>query len=143
MNKIQKGKTGLMTMGILSLLLSVLSVVGSVLLIINSVTNGVSVVGLIFGILLALIFIPLFIIGVYFVWVGAVIVATQGSVAEDNEGNGTMNATLCAKCGQKLTTEAFCPNCGAKTAKSITCPKCRCNNNIENSHCVNCGQNLN
>lgn len=143
MNRTEKGKTALISVGVITLILSVAAIIGGVLLIINAVSgDAISVVGLIFGILLCLLFIFGLIIGIYFTWVGSVLVAKKGSVVEDNLGHDTMNAKLCRVCGVELNNESFCPSCGKSTFSSCSCPKCGFCNYIENKHCANCGEIL-
>ena len=142
-NVIQKGKTALIVLGVLAILFSIGFAVGGVFLLIDAFTGETfGVVQLIFGIILCILFIPFIIIGIYFVWIGAVMKATKGSVVEGNVGMGTMNATLCDYCGAQITNEKFCPNCGRSTDKSVSCPKCGFSNHSNNSHCANCGEIL-
>ena len=141
MNKIQKGKTALITIGVISLVLCVAFAVLGVVLIVGGVNKDpLSVVELVFGIVSVVVAIPCFIIGLYFTWVGAVMKATKGSIKEGNEGKGTMNATLCDKCGSALNGESFCPKCGESTSDKKQCQKCGAENNKDTAYCKDCGE---
>ncbi|MGN1227482.1 MAG: hypothetical protein ACI4TX_02440 [Christensenellales bacterium] len=143
MNKIEKGKTALITIGILSLVFSIAFLVLGIVMVVGSFGGeNVDVLKLVFGIIFILLFFPLVIIGIYFTWTGAVLKATKGSIAEDNLGKGTVNKALCKNCGAELSGEKFCPNCGKSVTGVVVCEKCGTENKDENSHCKECGCEL-
>ena len=50
--------------------------------------------------------------GVNFTWVASALVATKGSVAEDNLGKGTVNMNKCSNCGAEIKKgEDLCDKC--------------------------------
>ena len=143
MNKIEKGKTALIVLGIISLICCVaLLVLGITMVTTCYIDESLNVVRLVFGIIFIALFIPLAIIGVYFTWVGAVLKATKGSIAEDNLGKGTANKALCNNCGAELHGEKCCPNCGRSVEDKVVCAECGTENSFDNSHCKNCGKEL-
>ena len=104
---------------------------------------GITGIRLVFGILLLLLGIFLALLSIYFIWVGASQVATEGNLKQDNIANrGTINARLCSKCGNELPAGAdFCPKCG-QTASSCKVCECGAENNMENKKCISCGKDL-
>ena len=124
MNKIQKQKGALLTMGIVSLVLAVLAIVGGVALIFNGAkmasndgSNVGSILMVVFGAILCILFVVLLVLGIYGVFVATAIKATQGSVKQGNiaKEGGAVNMRKCDKCGTELKDgDAVCPNCGKK-----------------------------
>ncbi len=110
MNRIEKGKKGLSTFGIILIVLAVLTFALGVLGIVFGALNlkiGLIIAGVL-GVLLCGFFI---VYGVIFVWTSRALVATNGSIAEDNLGIGTVNQEKCQKCGMPLDPETKqCPN---------------------------------
>lgn len=110
MNRIEKGKKGLSVFGIVLIALAVtFGVLGVLGIVFGSIkTNIPLIVGGIVGIVLCAFCV---IYGVMFVWTASALVATNGSVAEDNLGMGTVNQEKCQKCGMPLDPETHeCPN---------------------------------
>ena len=143
MNKIEKGKTALIVLGIISLVCSlVFLVLGIVMVSTCSAEDSVNIVKLVFGIIFIVLFIPLVIFGIYFTWIGGALRATKGSIAEDNLGKGTVNKALCNNCGSELHGEKCCPNCGRSVEDKVICAECGAENSFDNSHCKNCGKEL-
>lgn len=124
MNKIQKQKGALLTMGIVSLVLAVLAIVGGVALIFNGAktvsrdgSNVGSILMVVFGAIFCILFVVLFVFGIYGVFVASAEKATQGSIKEGNiaKDGGTVNMRKCDKCGTELKDDdTVCPNCGKK-----------------------------
>ncbi len=103
MNIIEKRKGQLKGLGIIILALSViLSVVGVVLLLTCAMGGKLSIVKLVLGILFLIIGIAGLFLGVVFTWVASAVKATNGSIAEDNLGKGTVNMHKCENCGAEV-----------------------------------------
>ena len=106
MNRIQKGKTGLIVLSIISILLGIGCLIGGVVMIVNGAKNGVNdgklvttILLIAFGSLVAIIGLPLVAFGVVYVWTGASLVATKGTVSETNEAaKGNTGNKKCPKC---------------------------------------------
>ena len=122
MNKIEKQKGGLVTLGIIGLVAAALFlVVGIILLVsgISTLANTGSLVGgilkTVFGGLMILLFFPLIGFGIHATWIGLSLKATKGSIKEGNiaKDGGTVNMRKCDKCGTELKDgETVCSNCG-------------------------------
>ena len=121
MNRIQKGKTGLIVLSIISILLGIGCLIGGVVMIVNGAKNGVNDGSLVktilliaFGSLVAIIGLPLVAFGVVYVWTGASLVATKGTVSETNEAaKGNTGNKKCPKCGATNTKDStVCQVCG-------------------------------
>lgn len=119
MNTIEKQKTALKTIAILALIFGVLIFIGAVAMIVGgaiSLVNKNWVAGallLVFGVILVLVGGFLTIWGIRWVWVGSALVATKGSVAQDNS------------IAQNSVNSIKCPNCGATNVGSNTeCSVC-------------------
>lgn len=118
MNKIQKQKGALIGLGVVAIIISALLLVFGIILTINGAKdlNEVwNIVKLVFGILMILISLPVCWAGIKFIWVGAYISATKGSIKEGNiaKEGGTVNMKKCDKCGTEIKEgETACSNCG-------------------------------
>ena len=121
MNRIQKGKTGLIVLSIISILLGIGCLIGGVVMIVNGEKNGVNNGSLVttilliaFGSLVAIIGLPLVAFGVVYVWTGASLVGTKGTVSETNEAaKGNTGNKKCPKCGATNTKDStVCQVCG-------------------------------
>ena len=112
-NIIEKRKGQLQFVGAIVLALGViLAVTGVVLLLTCGIGKDLSVIKLVFGIILLLIGIAGLACGVVFSWVGKSVVATQGSIAEDNLGKGTVNMNKCENCGAEVEAGVkICAKC--------------------------------
>ena len=112
MNKIEKGKANLKTLGIILLAISVLTLVGGILLIVFAFGLKLNVLRLIFGILTLLFSIPCLYVGIHFTWVASSLKATKGSIAEDNLAKGTVNMKKCTNCGAEVEEgKNICAKC--------------------------------
>lgn len=147
MNKIERGKKGLIIIGVCALVLAVASLIGAVFVIISgvkSVANQVSVANvfeLVGGAILVIISFLLVYVGIYFTWVGASMKATKGSIADGDLCKGTVNMTKCSKCGSQVEAgDEACVNCGASLKKKKTCPKCGAEVRANAKHCTKCGE---
>ena len=110
MNKIEKGKKGLSVFGIV---LIVLAVIFGVLGVLGVVFGAIKInTWLIVGGVAGLVISGFAIIyGITFAWTASALVATHGSVAEENLGIGTINQEKCQKCGMPLDPATHeCPN---------------------------------
>lgn len=110
MNKIEKGKKGLSVFGIVLIVLAVtFGVLGVLGVVFGALKINVPfIVGGVVGLILSAFCI---IYGITFVWTASALVATKGSIAEENLGVGTINQEKCQKCGMSLDPETHeCPN---------------------------------
>ena len=110
MNKIEKGKRGLSVFGIVLIVLAVtFGVLGVLGVVFGALKINVPlIVGGVVGLILSAFCI---IYGITFVWTSSALVATKGSIAEENLGMGTINQEKCQKCGMPLDPETReCPN---------------------------------
>ena len=118
LNNIEKKRSALRALGIISLIFGLGAVVGGIFMIISGVTNiGTSnqttgIILLVFCIILAILSVLAVIWGVYATWVGFSIKATRGTIAEDDEAKGSQNTKRCPKCG------------AINTANSTECQVC-------------------
>ena len=143
MNKIEKSKTALLVLSIIFLVASVLLLVFGIILLAGSLSaEKIKVVEMIFGIICILAFVPFVVLGIYGLFVGTALKATKGSIAQGNLGMGTVNASLCKKCGNQLNGESFCPKCGESANGEMICKKCGAKNDVSNTTCINCGADL-
>ena len=102
-NIIEKRKGQLRNLGIILLALSViLTVVGVVLLLTCTTNADLKVVKIVLGIFFLIIGLIGLSIGVVFTWVSSSVKATNGSIAEDNLGKGTVNMHKCENCGAEV-----------------------------------------
>ena len=113
MNIIEKRKSQLNFIGIITIAISVILAVVGVILIVNSgIGKDLSVIKLIFGIILAVLGLIGLGLGIFFSIMASSVKATKGSIAEDNLGKGTVNMHKCQ-------------NCGAEVEEGVTiCAKC-------------------
>lgn len=113
MNLIEKRKSQLKSIGALILAVSVIvTVIGIVLALTCKVTENLSIARLVVGIVLIVIGIAGMILGFYLSWVAAAVQATQGSIAEDNLGKGTVNMHKCENCGAEVEEgKKICAKC--------------------------------
>ena len=113
MNKIQKGKSQLSSLGIVCLSLGViLSVIGVVLTLTCKISGSLNVLKLIIGIIILIVGIVGLGFGVNFTWVARSLIATKGSVAEENLGKGTVNMKKCPNCGEAVEKDGeLCEKC--------------------------------
>ena len=124
MNSIEKKKTALIALAIVVLVLGLAASAGGVVLAIFGALDlmkEIWVAGglkLGFGILLAILGVLGLAWGIRYIWVGSVIKATKGPIADEN-----------------LAKDA--PGQNVKK-----CPKCGCTNSAENATCSNCGTPL-
>ena len=124
MNSIQKKKGALIGLAIAALVFGILLLAGGVLLIVFGAkklgdSNYVAgVIMLVFGVILALGGPIAMAWGIRYIWVGASLKATKGSIANEN----------LAKTNQSDSV--------------VKCPKCGCTNSKENTNCSNCGEPL-
>lgn len=113
MNRIEKGKSQLSSLGIVCLALGViLSVIGVVLALTCKISGSLNIVKLVVGIVLLVIGIVGLGFGVNFTWVASALKATKGSIAEDNLGKGTVNMNKCSNCGAEVKKDGeLCEKC--------------------------------
>lgn len=110
MNRIEKGKKGLSAFGIVLIVLAVVFGVLGVLGIVFGAKNT-NVALIVVGVLGVLLSAFAIVYGVVFAWTASALVATKGSIAEDNLGMGTVNLEKCQKCGMPLDPQTHeCPN---------------------------------
>ncbi len=103
MNIIEKRKGQLKGFGILILALAVISSVAGVVLLLTCSSGGdLSVIKIVLGIIFLILGIVGLFFGVVFTWVASAVKATDGSIAEDNLGKGTVNMHKCENCGAQV-----------------------------------------
>ena len=103
MNVIEKRKSQLKMISIIGLVVGlILSVVGVILLSTSGIGKDLSVIKLVFGILLILLGVFGVGLAIYLIWISNALIATKGSVAEDNLGEGTVNMNKCENCGAEV-----------------------------------------
>ena len=118
MNTIEKQKRALIILGVVIIALSVLSLIFGIILTVTGAKNlseTINIIKLVFGILLILVSIPFACASIKYIWVGAYLKATQGSIKEGNiaKEGGTVNMKKCDKCGTQIKEgETACSNCG-------------------------------
>ncbi|MBR7091012.1 MAG: hypothetical protein IKC79_00995 [Clostridia bacterium] len=138
MNKIQKGKAGLLSLGIMLIILGVVCGVFAVIC-----TTSTTWWLWIIAALLYILALGGLLLGITFTWTACSLHATRGSIAEDNLGIGTVNMTKCPKCGSAVGNDDQCySNCGNTLSDTTTCPKCNATTKKDNKHCSSCGQEL-
>ena len=101
-NILEKRKSQLTAIGAIILALGVILAVVGVVLILTSFESGLNVVKLIFGIISAVLGLALLVLGVYLTWIASAVKATNGSIAEDILGKGTVNMNKCENCGAQV-----------------------------------------
>lgn len=147
-NRIQKHRgllkgisAALIILGLGVLALSIFMVVNGVM---NVSSGGAGrIVEIVFGIILAIASVLGLAVGIYLAVIGRAIVATHGSIAEDNLGKGTVNMNKCNNCGTEIQgNEQFCPNCGKSVLDKQICLSCGCTNTADAKVCTNCGKDL-
>lgn len=149
MNKIEKGKKGLIWIGVIALVLSVVGVVAGTWIVVacakslaEAITAG-NIIGVVAGSLLILLSFALIFVGIHFVWIGAVIKATNGSIKDDDLCKGTVNMIKCPKCGNEVAADdKVCGNCGKVLAKTVKCPECGEEVEASKKFCTKCGAEL-
>lgn len=121
MNRAQKGKTGLIVLSIISILLGIGCLIGGIVMIINGAKNGMNdgklvttILLIAFGSIIAIVGLPLVAFGVVYIWTGASLIATKGTVSENNEvAKGNTGNKKCSKCGATNTKDStVCQVCG-------------------------------
>lgn len=112
-NIIEKRKSQLGIIGAIILALSVIIAVVGVVLFANSGIGGdIKVVKLVFGIILFVLGFAGIFLGIYLSWITKAVVATKGSIAEDNLGHGTVNMHKCSNCGAQVEEgKTICAKC--------------------------------
>ena len=122
MNKIQKGKAGLIGFGIILLVLTVICVAGGIACVVNFDNHWWMIV---ISILLFLLGLFGLIISITFIWTGCAMKATKGNLMEGNIPleNGTINATRCPHCGASVKQDdAFCRQLFLLVSVEPACP---------------------
>ena len=84
MNKVQKGKSWLIILGVMALILALGFTTGGIIMTVVGATGTLNVAMLVGGIIMILLGVGLLVVGIYFAWVGMALVATKGSVEEEN-----------------------------------------------------------
>lgn len=148
MNKLIKGKKSLIAVSIAIMILSVLLAGGAIALIVhgaNMIATNVAtgVVLIIVGALATILFLGGAVFGAVVFFTGRAIVATSGSIAEDQSLKGTVNMIKCSNCGSPVEKdEKFCGKCGYELTEFKKCEKCETLNKKSASVCAACGEKL-
>lgn len=113
MNIIEKRKGQLKLIGIVILILGIVLTVAGVVLLCNSgIGSDLDTMKLVFGIVLIILGVSGLGLGVFFTWMAGSVVATKGSIAEDNLGKGTVNMNKCENCGAEVEIgQTLCSKC--------------------------------
>ena len=75
---------------------------------------------------------------------GRALVATRGSVREENLAHGTVNMQKCKTCGNKVKeNQEFCSSCGKSLVEQVKCDNCGEMIEANAKHCSKCGKELN
>ena len=146
MNKIVRGKKGLIWVGIACFALAILGLVSGILILVSSAKSiavAVSVgnvFGVIGGIVLCLMSFGFIAAGIYFVWIGNAIKAINGSIKEGDLCKGTVNMKKCPECGSEIADgDKVCGQCGESLAKTKICPACGKEVDSSKTFCPECG----
>ncbi len=111
-NIIEKRKSQLTAIGAIILALGVIMAVVGVVLILTSFNSGLNIVKLVIGIVLAVLGLAALVAGVYLTWIASAVKATNGSIAEDILGKGTVNMNKCENCGAQVEAGVkICAKC--------------------------------
>ena len=109
MNTIEKRKKQLAGLGIAGGIIGILSIVGGAVML---ALNTDKILFLIGGILLLILGLAGIVLGVFLYLMSRAVVATHGSIAEENLGKGTVNMHKCTNCGAEIPAErTICKNC--------------------------------
>ena len=112
MNIIEKRKGQLKGFGLIILVVSALALLGGIIMAVLSAGDKINVLLLVFGIILACLGVAGVVCGVVFTWVSGAVKATNGSIAEDNLGIGTVNMHKCSNCGVEIPQDkTICDKC--------------------------------
>ena len=150
MVKITTQKRMLIGLCIASVLFGIGIIIGGIALIVTRVTAllneenvAICSILILLGALLAIFFLVLIGFGVYWLLVACAMKATNGSIKDGNQGNGTLNMKKCPYCGAEIEgNETFCPNCAHSLSDTKLCPKCGATNKADNNNCTVCGAEL-
>ena len=105
MNIIEKRKGQLKFLGILIILIAIALAVTGIVLLAKSINIALGIILLVLSVL----GLPF---GVVFTWVASSVKATNGSIAEDNLGKGTVNMHKCENCGAEVEAgKTICAKC--------------------------------
>jgi len=114
MNKIEKHRLLLIILGFIALIASIAFLIVGIIMLVGSLSGDI-VNGLLlgFGIVFVLLFAPLVVLGIYFVWVGFA-TGTSVNVVEGNIAMNKATKPLCKNCGYQIGEERVCPRCGTR-----------------------------
>ena len=109
MNTIEKRKKQLAGLGLAGGIIGILSVAGGAVMLALCAGNIYLLIG---GILLLVLGLVGIVLGVFLYIMSRAVVATQGSIAEENLGKGTVNMHKCTNCGAEIPAErTICEKC--------------------------------
>ena len=109
MNTIEKRKKQLAGLGIAGGIIGLLSIAGGAVMLALNISNIMFLIG---GILLLVLGLAGIVLGVFLYWMSRAVVATRGSIAEENLGKGTVNMHKCTNCGEEIPAEkTICEKC--------------------------------
>ena len=109
MNTIEKRKKQLNGLGITGIIIGLIAVAGGAVMLAFSTKNFAFLAG---GITLLVLGVVGVILGIVLCWLSRAVVATKGSIAEENLGIGTVNMHKCTNCGAEISEDrTICEKC--------------------------------
>lgn len=103
MNIIEKRKSQLKFIGAIILALGVIvAVTGVILTVTSGIGKDLSIIKLVFGIIFIVVGVAGLALGIALSWIASAVKATNGSIAEENLGKGTVNMHKCENCGAEV-----------------------------------------
>ena len=82
------------------------------MIVVSAVSQAINIALLIIGIVLCFGGIAGAVIGIIFTWTANAVKATNGSIAEENLGKGTVNMHKCSNCGKEIAEDkTICEEC--------------------------------
>ena len=102
-----KGKTISITLSIFILILALGAVIGGIFMLVLGISNNTEILPIVlfsvFGAILIIIGLGLLTFGIWSLWIGCSLVATKGSIANDNSVATNKLNKVCPECGATNT----------------------------------------
>lgn len=117
-----KGKTISITLSIFILILALGAIIGGIFMLVLGISNNTEILPIVlfsvFGAILIIIGLGLLTFGIWSLWIGCSLVATKGSIANDNSVATNKLNKVCPECGCTNTNNVdTCQSCGTKLDK--------------------------